>query len=149
MQFQAVGSTPAEFAAFIAKEGARFANSFVANSICTPDNPAMTVPVQIYGEPGAHNGSAVRACLDQWIPNGTPVLIPVFDTCAPCNGNNASFHVIGFSSFVITSYSGSGPAINNISGVFQGTYSSSSVPAGSGNVLPSPGDTGSLLQLIR
>ena len=125
------------------------ASGILANSICNPDNPAMTFPVQIYGEPGAHNSSGIRACLDYWILHGTPVLIPVFDTCAPCNGNNASFHVIGLASFVLTSYDGSGPAITNISGIFQGTYSTNAVPAGSGNVLPTTGDTGDPVQLIR
>ncbi len=125
------------------------ATGTLSTSICTPDNPALTFPTNIYGEPGAHNGSAVRDCLDYWILHGTPVLIPVFDTCAPCNGNNAMFHVIGLAAFVLTSYDGSGPAINNITGRFQGTYSSAAVPAGTGTVLPSTGDTSVTLQLTQ
>jgi hypothetical protein len=125
------------------------ATGTLSTSICTPNNPAMTFPTNVYGEPGAHNGSAVRDCLDYWILHGTPVLIPVFDTCAPCNGNNASVHVTGLASFVLTSYDGSGPAINNITGRYLGTYSTSAVPAGSGTVLPTAGDAGAVLQLIR
>lgn len=127
------------------------ATGTLATSICTPNNDEMnTSPsLNIVGEPGAHNGSDVRDCLDTWILSGTPVLIPVFDTCSPCNGNGASFHVTGFASFVITSYDGSGPAINNITGRYLGAYSGSSVPAGSGTILPTPGDAGAALQLIR
>lgn len=125
------------------------ATGVLANSICNSDNPAMTFPVDIYGEPGAHNGSAVRACLDNWIANGVTVLIPVFDTCSPCNGNNASFHVTGLAAFVLTGYDGSGPAITTITGNFVGTYSGSSVPAGLAVVPPSPGDDVAILQLYR
>jgi len=126
------------------------ATGILSNSICNPDNPAMTFPVNIPGEPGAHNGSAVRACLDYWIANGGQVLIPVFDTCSPCNGNNASFHVIGLATFILTGYDASGPAIRSLTGRFVGTYNGSSVPAGLGGVVPpSAGDAGAPLQLYR
>jgi Putative Flp pilus-assembly TadE/G-like len=125
------------------------ATDTLSTSICTPDNDEMSTPLNIVGEPGAHNSSQVRYCLDQWILLGTPVLIPVFDTCAPCNGNGASFHITGFASFVITSYDGSGPAITNVTGIFLGAYSGSSVPAGSGTQPPKLGDPGAALQLTR
>lgn len=126
------------------------ATGVLSNSICNSDNPAMDFPVNIPGEPGAHNGSDVRACLDQWILNRGEVLIPVFDTCSPCNGNNASFHIIGLATFILTGYNASGPAITSITGNFVGTYNGSSVPAGlSGVVPPSSGDAGAPLQLYQ
>ncbi len=125
------------------------ATGILANSICTPDNPTLNFPVNIPGEPGAHNGIDVRNCLDYWIANGVTVLIPVFDTCSPCNGNNASFHVTGLAAFVLTSYDSSGPAITTITGNFVGTYSGSSVPAGLAVVPPSAADEVVILQLYR
>lgn len=125
------------------------ATGILENSICFPDNDAMTFPVDIVGEPGAHNGNGVRDCLDEWILRGTPVLIPIFDACEPCNGNNASFHVIGLASFVLTGYDGSGPAINNITGRFIQTYGLPSVPGGMGLLPPSPGDVSVPIGLIR
>lgn len=125
------------------------ATGILANSICNPDNPPLTFPTNISGEPGGHNGNDVRDCLDQWIDAGTPVLIPIFDTCEPCNGNNASFHVTGLASFVLTGYDGSGPAIVNITGRYVSTYGLPSVPAGIGLNPPSPGDQAVPIGLIR
>jgi hypothetical protein len=126
------------------------ATGILGDSICDPDNPAMTFPVNMYGEPGAHNGSDVQACLNQWIAEGTEVLIPIFDTCEPCNGNGATMHIVGVAAFVLTGYDGSGPAIVHITGNFVGTYNESSVPAGLGGAVPpSAGSVGAPLQLYQ
>lgn len=125
------------------------ATGILAASICNPDNPAMTFPTWVPGEPGAHNGSDVRACLDRWIASGATLLIPIFDACQPCNGNNASYHVTGLAAFVLTGYDGSGPAITSLSGRFVEYSPLTFVPAGSGAGPPQPGDPTYFLGLVR
>jgi len=89
-------------------------------SLCTSNNPAMTFPVDVHGEPGNHNSGGVRACLQGRVDSGATVLLPIWDSCSPCNGNNASYHVIGLAAFVLTSFSQ--PAIDQIQGHFVGYY---------------------------
>ncbi len=125
------------------------ATGILARSICYPDNPAMTFPVWIPGEPGAHNGSDVRACLDGWIASGATVLIPVFDACQPCNGNNAKYNVTGLAAFVLTGYDGSGPAITTVRGRFVQYSGLTSVGAGSLSGPPAAGDPTFFLGLVR
>jgi hypothetical protein len=124
------------------------ATGILATSICTPNNPALSFPVDIVGEPGKHNGDDVRACLDKWIASGATVLIPVYDSCEPCNGNNASYHVTGMAAFVLTGYDGSGPAIDNLKGIYQGYSSSAPVQAGYQGP-PSAGDPTYFLGLVQ
>ncbi len=120
----------------------------LANSLCYPDNPSFTMPFDFPGAPGATNGSNVRACLDQYIQDGTTVLIPVVSGCNPCNGNNAVFTVTGVAAFVLTGYTQSGGAINSLAGDFVRYYDAPSVPAGLGHA-PQPGDSAYFLGLIR
>jgi Putative Flp pilus-assembly TadE/G-like len=96
------------------------ATGVLAASLCRPNNPAMTFPVDIPGEPGIHNSSGVRGCLQGWVDSGATVLLPIWDSCSPCNGNNASYHVIGLAAFVLTSFTQ--PAIDQIRGHFVGYY---------------------------
>jgi hypothetical protein len=64
----------------------------------------MTFPAVVPGEPGKHNSSGVRDCLQGWV-SGATVLLPIWDTCGDdanasngkCNGNNANYHVTGLS----------------------------------------------------
>ncbi len=125
------------------------ATGILASSICYPDNPAMTLPIWVPGEPGAHNGNDVRACLDAWIASGATVLIPVFDACQPCNGNNASYHITGLAAFVLTGYDGSGPAITTLTGRFVQYSGLTSVAAGSMSGPPQAGDPTYFLGLVR
>ncbi len=113
----------------------------LADSICVPDNPALTLPTPVPGDPGVTNSSQVRDCLSQWI--GAIVLIPVFDTCTDCNGNNAEFNIIGYAAFQLTGFTTSGGAINTLTGDFVEYY-----PGGIG-ALPSPGDTTVNITLVR
>ena len=114
------------------------ATGTLATSLCTPNNPAYTFPVVVPGEPGKHNGSDVVACLQYWVTSGATVLLPIWDTCGndanasngKCNGNNASYHVIGLAAFQLTSFTQ--PAIDQIQGRFIQYYNLPSVGAGYG-----------------
>ena len=122
------------------------ASGTLSNSICEPDNPGFTFPADFPGEPGKHNSSAVRDCLQKWVDSGAQVLIPIFDSCSPCNGNNASYHIIGLAAFRLTSFTQ--PAIDEIQGVFDHYYALPSVPAGYGGP-PTPTDKALFIGLIR
>ncbi len=113
----------------------------LATSICTPNNPGFTLPVQYPGDPGKSNASDVRACLQQWVDSGATVLIPiVLKTNDPANtpgcstggnGNGFTYCIVGIAAFVITGFTQ--PAVDVISGRFVGTapYSiGDSVPGG-------------------
>lgn len=125
------------------------ATGILAASLCNPDNPIVSIGDSIPGEPGVHNSSAIRACLDQWIASGATILVPLFQQCNPCNGNNAQFIVTGFAAFVLTGYTISHGAINTLTGRFVGVSDLLSVPAGSGNGPPGTGDPSVFLGLIR
>lgn len=101
----------------------------LATSICTPNNPGMTFPVYIDGDPGKSNSSSVRACVDMWIANGATVLLPLWDHTVG-NGNNTQFHVIGLAAFVLVDRGQ--PAIDSIQGRFVGYYGLPSVGANYG-----------------
>jgi hypothetical protein len=119
----------------------------LSESVCLPNNPAITFPVMIPGVPGAHNSKDLRDCLEEWKTSGATVLVPIFDICSPCNGNGAQYRVIGLAAFVITSFSQ--PAISQVNGRFVGYYSLPSVPAGGYGGPPSPVDPTSFIGLIR
>lgn len=122
------------------------ATGILAGSICTPNNPPLTFPAWVSGEPGAHNGNDVRDCLQSYVTSGATVLIPIVDQCTSCNGNNASYHVVGLAAFVLTGFAQ--PAINEIDGQFVGYYSLPSI-GGSYGGPPSPGDSSIFIGLIR
>ncbi len=121
-------------------DGSNSAGS-LATSLCTPDNPAFTLPAQFPGDPGKTNAINVRNCLQQWVSNQQtvliPIVLPVNDPNAPAgcstggNGNNFHYCIVGLAAFVITSYSQ--PAVDQINGRFVGTIPYSigdSVPGG-------------------
>lgn len=110
----------------------------LATSLCTPNNPALTFPAIIPGEPGKHNGIDVRDCMQMWVDSGATVLLPIWDTCGTdanasngkCNGNPANYHVIGLAAFQLTSITQ--PAIDQIQGRFIKYYNLTSIGAGYG-----------------
>ncbi|MBA2720203.1 MAG: hypothetical protein H0U52_13335 [Chloroflexi bacterium] len=137
---------------WVSWDGSNNAGS-LATSLCTPDNPAFTLPFQFAGDPGKTNATDVRACLQQWVDNQQTVLIPIVlasnDPSAPAgcstgaNGNNFHYCVVAIAAFVITGYAQ--PAVDQINGRFIGTvpYSvggSATVPAGTVKP-PSPNST--------
>lgn len=129
----------------------------LATSICTPNNPGFSLPVEFPGDPGKSNASGVRNCLQQWVTNKQVVLIPVVlptndpgntGSCATeGNGNNFTYCIIAIAAFVITSFDQ--PAVDQINGRFVGTipYSltgNSTVPGGGGGVSAPPDEGGAL-----
>ena len=104
------------------------AAGILADSICNPDNPEITVPTYVPGNPGKKNKSELRNCLDDYITNGTTVLIPIWDGTHPGNGNNTQYRIIGFAAMVLTYHSQ--PAVDNIQGRFVEYYGLPTVPAG-------------------
>jgi uncharacterized membrane protein len=135
---------------WVSWDGSNSAGS-LATSLCTPNNPAFSLPYEFPGDPGKTNASAVRACLQKWVDNQQTVLIPIVlktnDSMGSCdtggNGNNFHYCVVAIAAFVITGYAQ--PAVDQIVGRFVGTipYSvggNTSVP-GPVTQPPSEGDT--------
>jgi hypothetical protein len=117
----------------------------LANSVCTPDNPSLTVPVYVPGDPGKSNKKEMRDCLDGYIANGTRVLIPIWDGTHPGNGNHAQYRIVGFAAFVLTYRSQ--PAVDNIQGAFVEHIPLSTIPAGFNP--PGTSDVAYAIGLIR
>ncbi|MHB8891139.1 MAG: pilus assembly protein TadG-related protein [Candidatus Limnocylindrales bacterium] len=118
----------------------------LATSLCTPDNPAFSLPRTFPVDPGKTNASSVRACLDKWITSGQTVLIPIYETVSG-HGDNAKYAITGIAAFVLSSRDQ--PAVDNIRGYFVRVYSFvDQVPAGV-TTPPQPGDTTYFLGLVR
>jgi Flp pilus assembly protein TadG len=99
----------------------------LADSLCGPNNPAMTFPVWIEGRPGNKNGSAVRDCMDSWI--GETVLIPIWGQSNNAGGSNFDYEIITLGAFVLTGYDLHASKVN---GYFVEFYALPGVPAGYG-----------------
>lgn len=99
----------------------------LANSICYPDNPAMTFAVWIDGSTGIKNGNAVRDCMDSWI--GSTVLIPIWGQTNDAGGNNLTYEVVTLAAFTLTGWD---QHANKVNGYFVEFYALPSVPAGYG-----------------
>jgi Flp pilus assembly protein TadG len=132
---------------WVSWDGSNNAGS-LATSLCTPNNPAFTLPYEFPGDPGKTNASSVRACLQKWVDNQQTVLIPIVlksnDPAAPpgCstggNGNNFTYCIVAIAAFVITGYAQ--PAVDQINGRFVGTipYSMAGNPVVPGPVQQPP-----------
>ena len=117
----------------------------LSSSVCNPDNPEITVPTYIPGNPGKKNRDDLRDCLDEYIDGATTVLIPIWDGTHPGNGNNAQYRIVGFAAMVLTYRSQ--PAVDNIQGAFLEFYPLTTVPAGYNP--PSADDVTYFLGLVR
>lgn len=126
-------------------DGSNDANTLTA-SVCTPDNPELTVPVNVEGLPGKKNKAELRDCLDEYIADATTILIPVWDGADVGNGSNSTYHIIGFAAFTLTYHSQ--PAVDNLQGVFHEFYPLLTVPAGLGTQ-PAPGSATYFIGLVR
>lgn len=90
--------------------------------MCEPDNPALSFPVWLAGDPGKSNrgnNDGVRGCVDKWIDNGMTVLIPLWDQVQG-QGNNFEFRIIGLAAFVVLDRGQ--PAIDSITARFVEFY---------------------------
>jgi hypothetical protein len=101
--------------------------------LCTPSNPPIPEwPIQFDGQAGAKNGQGAdsgRSCLDDYIENGTTVLIPLWDQ-ANGQGSNLAYNLVGLAAFRLVDYDH--PAIKTITGEFVGFFNLSPVPGGYG-----------------
>ena len=101
----------------------------LANSICTPDNPAIPrFPVWIEGSPGMTNGRAVRDCMTNWL--GSTVLIPIWAQTNNRGGSNLEYEIITLGAFVLTDFQ---QHANKVKGHFVEFYALPGVPAGYGS----------------
>lgn len=91
----------------------------LAESLCEPNNPALSFPVWLSGDPGKSNASSVRACVDKWIDNEAIVLLPMWDSVQG-NGNNTQYRIVGLGAFVLVDRGQ--PAIDSITGRFVEYY---------------------------
>lgn len=99
----------------------------LAESICTPNNPAMTFPEWIDGSTGMKNGQRVRECMEQWL--GTTVLIPIWSQTNNRGGNNLEYEVVTLAAFTLTEFQ---QHANKVKGYFVEFYALPGVPAGYG-----------------
>ena len=127
----------------------------LAESLCNPNNPEITFPAWVDGDPGASNANAVRDCVDYWIAHGTTVLIPIWGPGCPGDpgadgtegvGSHFEYCVIGMAAFVLTAHGQ--PAIDSITGRFVEYFPLPTVPAGYGTA-PSVGDEAVFIGLVR
>jgi hypothetical protein len=112
-------------------DGSNSAGS-LAESLCNPNNPALSFPVWVDGDPGKSNSSSVRACVDKWIDNEVTVLLPMWSCTAAMlaqdpfckgvrgNGNNTEYNIVGLGAFVLLDRGQ--PAIDSIRGRFVEYY---------------------------
>jgi hypothetical protein len=101
----------------------------LAASICGPNNPAFSLPVQFPGDPGKSNARDVRECLQKWVTNQQTVLIPVvLRTGDPAGtpgcstggkGEKFTYCIVALAAFRLTGFEQ--PAVDQINGRFEGT----------------------------
>lgn len=99
----------------------------LADSMCRPDNDAMTFPVWIEGSTGNMNKREVRDCLDGYI--GQTVLIPIWSQTNDAGGSHLNYEVITLAAFTLTGYD---QHASKLRGNFVEFYALPGVPAGYG-----------------
>jgi hypothetical protein len=119
-------------------DGANDSNT-LARSLCDPDNPEMTFPAWLAGDPGKTNSNAVRACVDKWIEKGTTVLIPLWDEVEQ-QGNSVRFRIRGLAAFVLLDHSQ--PYIDSITARFVEYYPLPTITSRYGGPPCTPGSDG-------
>lgn len=138
-------NTPGNFG-WLSWLGAQDAGTLLA-SVCSSNNPAFSLPNWIDGTTGAKNAGgtsqqdilAIEDCLNTYMENQVPVLIPVYDSITG-TGSGTQYHIIGVVSMVITNVN-FGPAVKSIQGTFQNTYmfQPGVIPANAPGTPPAPG----------
>jgi hypothetical protein len=104
-------------------------NPVLVESLCNPNNPAFTFPTWFDGATGVMNSSGARACLDQYIADGTIVYVPIWRQTNDRGGSNLQYEVVGVAAFVLTGYDRHAVSVE---GHFVEFWSYPSVPAGYG-----------------
>ncbi len=104
-------------------------NPVLVDSLCDPNNPPFTFPTWFDGATGVMNSSGARACLDEYIANGTVVYVPIWEQTNNGGGSNLQYEVVGVAAFVLTGYDRHAVTVT---GNFIEFYSYPSVPAGFG-----------------
>ena len=115
----------------------------LADSICTPNNPAFTLPAKFPIDPGTSNKAAVRECLQQWVDSGATVLVPIYSTV-----DEDEYTITGLAAMVLTPFDQPAPAVDDIKGYFVRVYPYPSVPGGVSGP-PSPNDSLVFLGLVK
>ena len=101
--------------------------------VCQPSNPEITLPDYVEGNTGASNSSTIRDCLQRYIDQKIPVLIPVIGEADPStacaqgavwgHGSGSEYCVVGVVAVILTDYTLQGNvAIKNIEGFVQQVY---------------------------
>ncbi len=128
----------------------------LTTSVCEPDNPSFTLPIWIDGSTGVKNqggmsGAGIAGCLNYYLDNGIPVLVPIYGT--GCEGSteaikgegaNTEYCIVGVAAMVLTEVNW-GPTVKSIKGYFLEVYAYSPdvVPPGAG--VTHPGGRGQVL----
>ena len=128
----------------------RWTGGSLKDSMCEPDNPSFTLPMQFEADHGSSPASEVAKCLDDWItPANQVVLVPIIepepdppDGCDTTATDPVTYCVTAIAAFVLIGRVG--PPIDKITGRFVATipYSAFAGSAGPGG-LSLPPDPGS------
>ena len=105
----------------------------LAGWVCSPSNPEITLPDYIDGNTGASNSNDIRDCLQRYIDQKIPVLIPIIVEANPMSacpngpvygqGSHSEYCMIGLVSLTLTSITtDSNVAIKNVEGFVTRTY---------------------------
>ena len=105
----------------------------LAGWVCSPSNPQITLPDYIDGNTGASNSRDIRDCLQRYIDQKIPVLIPIIGEANPMSscpngpvygqGSHSEYCMIGLVSLTLTSITtDSNVAIKNVEGFVTRTY---------------------------
>ena len=145
------------------------------DSICGPNNPPFSLDALLDspgdwekdgilgtnpadGEtwfPGANGGMSkkqVRDCLQNYIDQGTTVLIPIYDVTSldiaggGHGANDLAYHIVGIAAFVLTDMPGQAKSIE---GQFIEYYPLTDIPAGGSWQTPSAGDATTFIGLVK
>ncbi len=123
----------------------------LSGSICTPNNPTMTLDSPydspdgggerwFSGAGGSPSVAGLSTCLHQWIVNRSTVLVPIYDVL-----EDGDYHITGVAAFVLVSL---GPVDDTMQGYFVEYVPFSGNPT-AGALPPDPGDTTIYLGLVK
>ena len=142
-QLTAGKDAPGNFS-FLSWTGSNDAGN-LAESLCNPNNPAISFPAWISGDPGKSNSHehadqpGVRKCIDKWIDNKATVLIPLWREIRG-QGNSVEYEITGLAAFVLLDRGQ--PAIDSLVARFVEYYPLPTVPGNYGGPPCEPGSGG-------